>query len=236
MKVINTQISNLTLQYEDFFARGLFSNAIEVANKILEEASQTHSIEEKASAYIKLMHCYYSLGEIENAFEIILHFRLLCEGLETEKINYYLHMINGYIYDYEENFELATSNVYNAIKIAKKLNEKRAIAKSQNMYSHVLLKNGQIEQAYESAIIGYQFIKEHLSSNLLLVCHSLHILATTQIESGLLKDAYNKLEELSKNPIIVYNKKERSRFYFAFATYFIKCSQYQVALSHLKKA
>ena len=84
--------------------------------------------------------------------------------------------------------------------------------------------------------IGYQFIKEHLSSNLLLVCHSLHILATTQIESGLLKDAYNKLEELSKNPIIVYNKKERSRFYFAFATYFIKCAQYQVALSHFKKA
>ena len=236
MKVINPQISNLTLQYEDFYARGLFANALEIAQKILGEANRTHSSEAKASAHIKLMHCYYSLGEIENAFEVILHFRVLCEGLKAEKTNYYLHMINSYIYDYEENYELAVNSSYNALNVATSLNENRAIALSRNMYSHVLLKNGQIKQAYESALTGYQFIKEHLSSNLLLVCHSQHILATTQIESGLLKDAYYILEELSKNPIIVYNKKERSRFYFAFATYFIKCTQYQEAISHFKKS
>ena len=236
MKLKNQQTSNLTLQYEDFFARGLFSNALEIARKILEIANDTHSYEDRASAYIKIMYCYYSLGEIENASESVLQFRLLCEGLEAEKIHYYLHMINGYIYDYEEDFSLATSNFYNALKIAKDLNNKKAIAKSRNMYSHSLLKNGQIEQAHENAIANYQFIKEHLASNLLLVCHSLHILATTQIESGLLKNAYSILEELSKNPIIVYNKKERSRSYFAFATYFIKCTQYQEALSHFKKS
>ena len=236
MKVMNPPISNLTLQYEDFYARGLFANALEIAHKILEEANRTHSHKDQASAYIKLMHCYYNLGEIENAFEVILHFRVLCEGLEAEKISYYLHMINGYIYDYEENFELAISNVSHALEVAINLNENRAIAMSRNMYSHVLLKNGQIEQAYESAIVGYHFIKEHLSSNLLLVCHSQHILATTQIESGLLKDAFYILEELAKNPIIVYNKKERSRFYFAFATYFMKWSQYQEAIAHFKKS
>ena len=236
MKVINPQISNLTLQYDDFYARGLFANALEIARKIFEEAKRTQSTEAKASAYIKLMQCYYSLGEIENAFEVILHFRVLCEGLEAEKINYYLHMINGYIYDYEENFDLAISNAYNALNVATSLKENKAISKSRNLYSHLLLKNGQIEQAYESAITGYHFIKEHLSSNLLLVCHGQHILATTQIESGLLKDAYYLLEELSKNPIIIYNKKERSRFYFAFATYFVKCTQYKEALAYFKKS
>jgi len=231
--VIHPQLSNLTLQYEDSYARGLYSHAIEIARKILEEA---RSFEDKASGYIKLMYCYYSLGEIENAFEIILRFRLLCESVETEKVNYYLHMINGYIYDYEENFELAISSVNNALIIATNLNEKRAIAKSRNLYAHTLLKYGQIDEAYENAYINYLFIKEHLPSNLLLRCHSQHILATTQIESGLLKDAYSILEELSKNPIIIYNKKERSRFYFAFATYFIKCTQYQEALAHFKKS
>lgn len=233
MKVIHPQLSNLTLQYEDAYARGLYSNAIEIAHKILEQA---HFFEDKASGYIKLMYCYYSLGEIENAFEIILRFRLLCEGKETEKINYYLHMINGYIYDYEENFELAISSFNNALTIATNLNEKRAIAKSRNLYAHTLLKHGQIKQAYENACVSYLFIKEHLPSNQLVSCHSQHILATTQIESGLLQDAYFILEELSKNPIILYNKKERSRYYFALATYFIKCTQYQEALAHFKKS
>ena len=236
MKVINPQILNLTLKYEDFYARGLFANALEIARKIFEEANRTHSLEDKASAYIKLMQCYYNLGEIENAFEIILQFRVLCEGVKEEKINYYLHMINSYIYDYEENFELAISNAYHALKLATNLKEIRGIAMSRNLYSHLLLKDGQVEQAYENAIASYQFIKKQLSSNLLLVCHSQHILATTQIEFGLLKDAHNILEELSRNPIIVYNKKERSRFYFAFATYFIKCAQYKEAITHFKKS
>ena len=236
MKVVNSKLLNLTLQYEDFYARGSFANALEIAREIFEVVNHTHSVEDKASAYIKLMQCYYNLGEIENAFEIILNFRLLCEGIESEKISYYLHMIKGYIYDYEENFELAISNTYKAITLATKLKEIRAIAVSRNLYSHLLLKNGQIEQAYESAVTNYNFIKENLSSNLLLVCHAQHILATTQIESGLLKDSYSILEELSKNPIIVYNKKERSRFYFAFATYFIKCTQYKDAIAHFKKS
>ena len=43
----------LTLQYEELFSKGAFSQAIEIAQQMLDEAKQVHNYEVKANAYVK---------------------------------------------------------------------------------------------------------------------------------------------------------------------------------------
>ena len=236
MNVLNPQLTNLSMQYKDFYARGQYANALEVAHKLLKLAEINQSNHEKMHAYLKLMQSYYSLGEVENAFEVIVPFRILCEENRSLKTDFYLHLIRGYIYEYEENYTLAVSAIETALSLALKMNENLAIATSRNLYSHYLLLNSENEKAYESALEGYQFIQENLCSNLLYVCHSQHILATTYIETGQLENAHQMFEELASNPIIVHNKKECSRYLFAYATYYMKLLQYDKAIIYFKKS
>ena len=236
MNVLNPQLTNLSMQYEDFYARGQYANALEVAQKLLELAQISHRNKEKMDAYLKLMHSYYSLGEVENAFELIVPFRILCEENRSLKTDYYLHLIRGYIYEYEENYTLAVNAVEIALTLALKLNENLPIATSRNLYSHYLLLNGENEKAHLSALESYHFIQKNMFSNLLYVCHSQHILATTYIDTGQLQNANQILVELASNPIIVHNKKERSRYLFAYATYYMKLLQYEKAIMYFKGA
>ena len=103
MQVLNPLISNLNMQYEDFYARGQYANALEVARKLLTIAKSNNAKKEKKLAYLKLMHSYYSLGEIENTFEAILQFRLLCEGIHDRKTEYHIKLVSGYIFEHLRN-------------------------------------------------------------------------------------------------------------------------------------
>lgn len=236
MTFINQQISNLTLQYNDYFARGLYANALDVARKLLIEVKDTSNNEELAVVYVKLMHCYYSLGEIENVFEMVTQFKAIYEENKTKKLEYYHHLIYGYIYDYEENFDSAIQSIKHALSIALKLNANWQIAISRNLYAHLLLKNSQAELGYKQAIQNMEFITKYLPSNLLIQCQCQHILATTQIETNQLDEALLILDQLSKNPIISYNKKERSRYFFAKATYYQKIKAFEEAIQYFKKS
>ena len=224
------------MQYEDFYARGQYANSLEVAHKLLELAEINQNNHEKMHAYIKIMHSYYSLGEVENAFEVIVPFRIHCEENRSLKTDFYLQLIRGYIYEYEENYTLAVNAVEAALSLARKLNEYLPITVSRNLYSHYLLLNNENEKAYLSALEGYKFIQKNMCSNLLYVCQSQHILATTYIETEQLQNAREMLEELASNPIIAHNKKERSRYFFAYATYYMKCHHYNEAIFYFKKS
>jgi diguanylate cyclase (GGDEF)-like protein len=236
LNMISEQISNLIMQYDDYYARGQYANSLEVANKLLQLAEQSNSPTEKMNAYIKLIHSYYSLGEIENTFENIIHFRILCEDYPSPKCDFYLQLIHGYIFEYEENFESAIHTFKQAYQLAHEIQSNRSIALSGNLYAHLLLKAGYAEQAHEQAIYNYHFIQRHLSTNLLYICQSQHILATTYIETNQFELALQVIEELKRNPILIHNKKERSRYLFAHATYFIKQGLYETAISYLRKS
>ena len=56
------------------------------------------------------------------------------------------------------------------------------------------------------------------------------------VENNQLDKATNMLEQLTKNPIITFNKKERSRYLFTYGSFFLKQKNYNHALTYLKKA
>lgn len=236
MKVLNPIISNLSLQYEDYYARGQYANSLDVARKLLDVAEQSNVKTEKMLAYLKLMHSYYSLGEIENAFEMILQFRVLCDEINHKKTEFYINFISGYIFEFEELYDQAVISFEKALNIALELKEKNLIANSRNLYSHLLIQAGKAKEAYESAKIGYQFVKENLSENLLTLCHSQHILSNALIENEQFQEAFEMLNKLTKNPIISYNKKERSRYLFTYGYYYLKTNKIENAITYFKKA
>lgn len=225
----------LKRQYDELFTKGLFGQAIEIAQILLKDAKRLHNYEAKADAYIRLMHCYYNLNETENAFEIILKLRLLNEHVQFRLMDYYLEIINAYIYDYEENFELAIIHASKAISIAFELNNAHAIAINRNMLTHCLIKQKETAQALEMALSNEKFIQEKLPNELLLHTQCLHILARAQMAENLTAHAKQTLDKLADSPVIANNKKECSRYLYVYACYYLHIYEYDKALTYLLK-
>lgn len=232
----HNELLQLENQYDDFFAQGQHANALQIAQKLKEIAEQNDCLEHIAKAYMKIIHCYYTLSENENAYETIVHFRQFSDLHSCPKLDYFLHMINGYIFDYEENFELAANQFYQAMQISIEHDFPLSLAFSRNMFAHTLVKSERLEEAYQFANINYEFIKKEFSSNSILLCHCLHIYATTLVESMRLNEANSILKELANNPLIAINLKEKCRYFFALATFYYKKNLLKKSLSSFNEA
>lgn len=236
---MNIQIPNFTQlerSYNRYFTKGNFKEAIQVAQQLLEEGTSQENIQILMTAHLHLAYSHFCLGDIENAFQHVLHYKDLCGDHGNTRENYYLYYINAYIYEYEENYDTAKEALERCIDIALEHGIYDGLCASYNLYNHILVMNGEFERAAKSALQAKKLACQYCPNDLYIQCQNDTILATAQIELGQYQEAALLLKQLAQQPISLNNQRERSRYLFAQGLYHLRTNQLEEAIYYLQEA
>ncbi|RUL50783.1 MULTISPECIES: GGDEF domain-containing protein [Lysinibacillus] len=236
MNVKLHRLNNLETRIVNLYSDGKYNEAIELANKLLESAGKAEDKKSMMNAYMNLAGCYYSLGQIESAFENVLEYKQLCDEFGDDRDKYYLYNLSAIIYEFEENYEEAKAAILECIDLALEFEMYHSLCESYNTYSSYLIIENNFEAALKYAQIAMNFAKSHYPSNVLLQCQIYINIASAYIGLEQIEVAKEILDSLQSNPYINSNIHETGNYYYALGKLYKKSRKYSTALLKLNEA
>ena len=198
--------------YDQLFADGHYTEAIEVMRTFLEECECDGNPYGAMIAHISIASCYYCLGQIESAFQSVLYYKQLCDEYGDQYEHYNLCHIQALIYDYEQNYPKAKNATEECIRLAGALNLPQELGRNYSLMSYLHIMTEDYAKALSTAQDALVIAEIHCSEDIYLHCQIYCSLATSYVYLDRFTEATQILDLLSHNPFIQNNHLERSRY------------------------
>ena len=214
MKVKYKPVAQVDTQYDQLYAAGHYEEAIDVMRTFLDECEQSKNPYGAMLAHISIATCYYCMGQSENAFQSILHYKKLCDTYGDQYEQYNLCHIQSLIYEYEQNYPKAKEATEECIHLARALNLPQELCISYSMLSYIHIMTEQYEDALTTAQDALAIAELHTSKDSRIQCHIYSLLAIAYAMLDRLADASHTVSILMQNPFIQSSRLERSRYLY----------------------
>lgn len=236
---MSIQISKLLsweMTFERHLAKGDFQTIIEESQVLLKQSSATDDMRLAMVAYLNAAQAHFYLGDIENAFSNVLHYKQICEEHGNSRDKYYLYYINAFIYEYEANFEQARQALQQCMEIALEHDAYVDYCNAANFYSAILLMLGQYNDAYKQAELTRSIALNYCPDNLSIHYHYELTLADALIERGNYSEAILLIAQLQTHPIYLQNTREASHQLYVIGKYYLKTQEFRKAVLYFEQA
>lgn len=236
MSVKFQSLSKLESQMNNLYSDGKYKEAIQLGEKLLENAKASEDIKSMMIAYLNLAGAYYNLGQIENAFNFFLQYKQLCDEHGDTRDRFHLYNLSAIMYAYDNNYEKAKEMIQECINIALELKMFHEASVSYNTYSTFLNMEGLFSKAGEIANISLKLAKEHSPGDVLLQCQIYTNIAFSKIGLKELHDAKNLLFPLEFNPYLNDHPHEKAYYLYTLALYYKNTNNANKQLDLLQQA
>ena len=205
-------LARIESHYDQLFADGQYTEAIDVMHTFLEECERNANPYGAMLAHISIASCYYCLGQIERAFQSVLYYKQLCDDYGKQYEHYNLCHIQALIYEYEQNYGKAKKATEECIRLAQELNLPHESSKNYSLMSHLHIMTENYIEAVSAAQDALAIAEAHCSEDIYLHCQIYCSLAAAYVYLEQYIEAKKILDLLSHNPFIQNNQPERSRY------------------------
>ena len=236
MKVKYKPVARIDAQYDQLYATGHYEEAIGVMRTFLEECELNENPYGSMLAHISIATCYYCMGQIESAFQSILHYKKLCDEYGDQYEQYNLCHIQALIYEHEQNYAKAKEAIEQCIHLANTLSLPHELCVSYSMLGYIYLMTEQYKEALAAAQDALVIAELHYAKDSRIQCQIYSICALSYAYLGQLPEATQALEVLSYNPFIRSSRLERSRYLYIQGVLAFKKGGFPVAISFLAEA
>lgn len=140
---------------------GKYKETIDNCYDLLEDGKQIEDYKSILVAYMNLAASYYSIGDIEAAFNNIEAHREICEkhGDESDLLGSYNVLF--LLYEYNKDLDKAKHTLEKSISLGKKLKKYNIVSNGYSNYSHLCMSEEDYKQALEMATIGLEMARRH---------------------------------------------------------------------------
>lgn len=201
--VLQRKISTLRVE-------GKYKETIENCYKLIESAKLLKDYKSLLVAYMNLVASYYSIGDMETAFNSIETYKEICDKHGDEQDILFLYNSLFLLYEYNKDLDKAKNTLEKSIALGKELKKYNIVSNGYSNYSHIYLLEVDYVQALEMANIGLEMAKLHKPSTPVLELRVKLNIAKAQIGLKDFKSSKILIDEMINNPILDSFIREKS--------------------------
>lgn len=194
-------------------AEGKYKETIDRGLELLEIGKAQQHPKSQLVALINIAACYYSIGEISQAFETIDAYQKQCHKHGDDEDFLQLYNVLFLLYEYYKDYNQAIVTLEKSMELAKALKRYNVASNAYSNMSHVFLEMGNYTEALEMAKEGLDMAKLHKPESPLLEYRVKLNLAKSLLLTGDMETSYRMIEEMSADPILETNLREKTQCY-----------------------
>lgn len=142
-------------------AEGKYKETIENCYELIEYGIRLNNHKSLLIAYMNLSASYYSIGDIEAAFNSLENHKEICDKHGDEADVLASYNVLFLLYEYNKDLEKAKDTLNRVITLGKKLKKYNIVSNAYSNFSHIYLIEEDFDKALEMALLGLEFAKLH---------------------------------------------------------------------------
>lgn len=214
MNVHYKPLTRVEAHFDQLYADGHYQQAITIMQQFLEESDEACNPYGALVAHFSIASCYYCLGQIEQAFDSIIHYERLCEEYGEQHEEFNLWYLKSLIYEQEMHFEKAQNAATECIRLAQALQLTKEIIDCHVMISRLFIHLEQFTEVIQHAELALNLADLHHYEDLFLDCQINCYLALAYSKTNERQKALTIFESLSHNPFIQNKQRERGIYLY----------------------
>lgn len=217
-------------------AEGNYKETINNCYKLLKFGEILYDYKSILISYVNLAASYYSIGEIEMAFDAIMKHKEISASKGDEFDMLHSHNVLFIIYEYNKNIEKAKEILLKSIKLGKKLSKYNIVSNSYSNYSHVCMLEEDYKQALHMGNLGLKMAKLHEPKSRILEIRVKLNIAKAYIGLKDFKSAKILIDDIINDEILDSFIREKAHSYDLLGHWFSKQNLNAEAFEEFTKA
>lgn len=232
----NDYILSLRKEVTNLRAQGKYKETIEKAYILLEEGEKFKDYKSISIAYVNIIASYYCIGDIEEAFQILDKFKLICDKHGDDEDRLSLFNTSVLLYDYTKNYNKAKEMLDETIKLSNKLKKYNILSNAYSNYSHICIIEKDYDKALYFAKLGLDAAKLHEPYYEILEIRVKLNMARSQIGLKDFKSAKLIIDEIINSSILDSYTREKVQLYDLYGHFYKGQGLYNDAFEMFTKA
>ncbi|SKA77984.1 diguanylate cyclase (GGDEF) domain-containing protein [Caloramator quimbayensis] len=232
----NDYILSLRKEVTSLRAQGKYKETIEKAYILLEEGEKFKDYKSILIAYVNIIVSYYCIGDIEEAFQVLDKFKILCDehGDDEDRLSHF--NTSFLLYEFAKNYNKAKEMLDEAIKLSIKLKKYNILSNAYSNYSHIYIIEEDYKRALHFAKLGLEAAKlQEPYYEILEIRVKLNI-ARSQIGLKDFESAKSTIDEITKSSVLDSFIRERAQLHDLYGYFYKEQGLYKDAFEMFTKA
>lgn len=149
-------------------AEGKYQETIEACFTLLNVGKELHDHKSTLTAYMNLAASFYSIGDMDEAFNHIEAYEEICLEYGDDIDFLMLYNVLFLIYEHIKEYEKAKGTLKKSIELGEKLEKYNIVSNGYSNYSHICIEQMNYAEALEMAELGLKAAKKQQPESLIL--------------------------------------------------------------------
>lgn len=208
---------------------GKYKETIENCYELIESGEKIKDNKSLLVGYMNLVASYYSIGDMEAAFNSIEIYKEICDKHGDEQDILFLYNSLFLIYEYNKDLDSAKNILKKSISLGKELKKYNIVSNGYSNYSHICMMEEGYSEALEVANIGLEMAKLHKPSTPILELRVKLNIAKALIGLKDFESSKSLIEEMINGTILESFIREKAHCYHLQGFWFSQQQLYSQA-------